>query len=225
VSTPGWDYTSGMGSPNVANLARNINGSATPKHPVLPKQPPAGSTTRPGACTPLFTDAAGDDSYPLGTSSGGNPQLDVLAGNMGISSDHKTLRVFTTIKNLSTSGATPLGGGNEYYFLWTYNATTYFADAEVDATGAVTYHDGTVAGTQYTTAHDDTGHFGSGPNGVVEVDVPLADVGSPAVGAHLTGPGAQTKVLVGTAQTGGLLEAADSGGPKYDYVVGENCAT
>jgi hypothetical protein len=31
-------------------------------------------------------------------------------------------------------------------------------------------------------------------------------------------------VLVGTAQTGGLLEAADSGGPKYDYVVGDTCA-
>lgn len=223
VSTPGWDYTSGMGSPNVTNLARNINGSATPKHPVLPTQPPAGSTTRPNACTPLFTDAAGDDSYPLGTSSGGNPQLDVLAGNMGVSADGKTLRVFTTIKNLSTASASPIGGGNEYYFLWTYNGTTYFADAEVDPTGAVTYHDGTAAGTQYTTAHDDTGHLGSGPNGVVEVDVPLANVGSPAVGAHLTGPGVQTKVLVGTAQTGGLLEAADSGGPKYDYVLGQNC--
>ncbi|HEY8300964.1 MAG TPA: S53 family peptidase [Jatrophihabitans sp.] len=225
VSTPGWDYTSGMGSPNVANLARYINGSTTPKHPVLPAQAPVGSTSRPGACTPLFTDAAGDDSYPLGTSSGGNPQLDVLAGTIDTSPDGKTLRVLTTIKNLSTSAASPAGGGNEYYSLWTYKGTTYFADAEVDATGAVTYHDGTVAGSQYTTAHTVTGHFGSGRNGVVEVDVPVADVGSPPVGAHLTAPGAQTKVLVGTAQTGGLIEAADSAGPKYDYVVGQSCGS
>lgn len=223
LSTPGWDYTSGMGSPNVATLAKNINGSVSPKNPVLPKQPSAGSTTRPNACTPLFTDAAGDDSYPLGTSSGGNPQLDVLSGNISMTSRHKTLRLLTTVKNLSTSMASPAGGGNDYYFLWTYKGTTYFADAEVDSTGAVTYGDGTVSGNQYNSAHTDTGHFGSGPNGVVEVDVPLANVGNPPLGATLTGPGAQTKVTVGTAQTGGLLEAADSGGPQYDYTVGQTC--
>jgi hypothetical protein len=198
-----------------------VNGSAAPKNPVLPKQAPAGSTTRPGPCTPLFTDAAGDDSYPLGTSTGNNPQLDVLSGN--ISTNSGKLHFRTTIKNLSTSMASPAGGGNQYYFLWTYKGTTYFADAEVDSTGAVTYHDGTVSGSQYTSAHTDTGHFGSGTNGVVRVDVPLANVGHPPAGAKLTGPGAQTKVLVGTGQTGGLIEAADSGGPKYDYTVGQTC--
>jgi pseudomonalisin len=223
VSTPGWDYTSGMGSPNVATLAKNIDGSTTPKHPVLPKQPPVSSTTRSNPCTPLFTDAAGDDSYPLGTSSGGNPQLDILHGNISYDAADHQLRVLTTIKNLSTSMASPGGGGNEYYSLWSYKGTTYFANAEVDSTGAVTYHDGTVSGSQYNTAHTVAGHFRSGPNGVIEVDVPIANVGSPPSGAILTGPGAQTKVLVGTAQTGGLIEAADSGGPKYDYVMGEHC--
>jgi subtilase family serine protease len=223
ISTPGWDYTSGMGSPNVIPLATTIDGSVTPKNPVLPKQAPAGSTTRPGPCTPLFTDPAGDDSYPLGTSSGGNPQLDVLSGNISYDAKHHQLRALTTIKNLSTTAASPAGGGNEYYLLWTYKGTTYFADAEVDSTGQVTYHDGTVSGSQYNTAHTISGHFGHGPNGVVEVDVPVADVGSPPSGATLTGPGAQTKVLVGTAQTGGLIEAADSGGPKYDYIMGQHC--
>jgi subtilase family serine protease len=36
LSTPGWDYTSGMGTPRVANLARDINGSLVPANPVLP---------------------------------------------------------------------------------------------------------------------------------------------------------------------------------------------
>ena len=36
VSTPGWDYTSGMGTPRVANLAQDINGSLAPANPVLP---------------------------------------------------------------------------------------------------------------------------------------------------------------------------------------------
>lgn len=224
VSTPGWDYTSGMGTPNVATLAKNIDGSVTPTHPVLPKQAPAGSTTRSSGCTPLFTDPAGDDSYPLGSSSGGNPQLDVLSGNISYDATTHQLRVLTTVKNLSKTMASPAGAGNEYYLLWSYKGTTYFGNAEVDSTGAVSYHDGTVSGSQYNAnAKAITGHFGSGPNGVVEVDVPVADVGSPPSGATLTGPGAQTKVLVGTSQTGGLIEAADSGGPKYDYVMGQHC--
>jgi subtilase family serine protease len=223
-STPGWDYTSGMGAPLVDDLAIGINGTERPARHILPKQPSAGSATRSKPCDPLFTDAAGDDSYPAGASSGNNPQLDILAGNMSITSNLKTLKVYTTIKNLSTSSANPAGGGNEYYLLWTYKGTNYFANAEVDSTGAVTYHDGVVAGNQYTNSNTDTGKFVTGKNGTVEVNVPLAHVGTPPKGAHLTAPGAQTRVLVGTSQTGGLIETADTGGPKYDYVVGQRCA-
>lgn len=230
TSTPGWDYTSGMGSPNVEPLARYIDGSATPKNPVLPKQAPIGSTTRSGPCVPLFTDPSGDDSYLAGSNPGGNPQLDVLSGNISLSSDGKTLRTLMTVQNLSTTGASavpggpPTGGANEYYFLWSYNGTTYFANAEVDtASGAVTYNDGTVSGNQYSNKHTDTGKLTRGANGVVEVDVPVANVGAPPVGASLTGPGAQTKVLEGSTKSGGLIEVADSGGPKYDYTMGEHC--
>ena len=223
TSAPGWDYTSGMGTPYVGALAQHIDGSTTPKNPVLPTQPSAGSTKRTNGCTPLFTDPAGDDSYPLGTSTGANPQLDVLSGNISYDAANHRLRVLTTVKNLSKNAASPAGGGNEYYLLWTYKGTTYFASAQVDSTGTVTYNDGTVSGSQYNTAHSDSGHFGNGPNGVVEVDVPVADVGSPPSGATLVGPGAQTKVLVGTGRTGGLIEAADSGGPKYDYIMAQHC--
>ena len=232
ISTPGWDYTSGMGSPDVANLATDINGSTRPTQPVLPKQPPAGSTTRSGPCVPLFTDPTGDDAYLAGSNTGGNPQLDLTSGNISLSPDGTKLRALISVNNLSTGAASaaagvPTGTANEYYLLWNYNGTTYFANAEVDSvTGAVTYGDGTVAGNQYTTAHsDDTGALTTGPSGRVEIDVPLANVGSPPTGAALTGPGAQTKVLEGTSQTGGLIEAADSGGPKYDYVVGDRCST
>ena len=150
TSTPGWDYTSGMGTPYIDDLNKFINGTNRPRNPVLPKQPPVGSSTRTNPCDPLFTDPSGDDSYPLGTSSGGNPQLDILSGNIQTSRDHKTLQLDTTIKNLTKDMATPLGGANEYYFLWSYKGTTYFANAEVDSTGAVTYHDGTVSGNSYT---------------------------------------------------------------------------
>jgi hypothetical protein len=232
ISTPGWDYTSGMGAPDVANLATDINGSTTPARPVLPTQPPASSTKRSGPCVSLFTDAAGDDAYLAGSNTGGNPQLDISAGNISLSKDGTTLRTFLSINNLSTTaasaaGGAPTGAANEYYFLWSYNGTTYFANAEVDSvTGTVTYGDGTVAGSQYTTAHsDDTGTLHTGAAGWVEIDVPLANVGAPPTGASLTGPGGQTKVLEGTSQTGGLIEEADSGGPQYDYVVGQRCGS
>ena len=230
VSTPGWDYTSGMGTPRVANLAMDITGRVTPTNPVLPHQVPAVSTRRPSSCTPLFTDGAGDDSFLIGSNSGGNPQLDVLSGNLSLTRNGRTLQAFLTVADLSTAPAevlpgVPGGAANEYYVLWTYDGTTYFANAEVDTvTGAVTYADGTVDGTSYSTAHsDDTGALTPGPNGTIRIDVPVANIGSPAAKARFTGPGAQTKVLEGTTATGGLIESVDSGGPQYDYVFGQRC--
>jgi len=50
--------------------------------------------------------------------------------------------------------------------------TTLRTEVEVDtSTGDVTYHDGTVSGNQFTTAHDDTGSFTEGPNGTAVVNV------------------------------------------------------
>ncbi len=232
ISTPGWDYVSGMGTPRVANLASDINHRITPTRTVLPRQVPAASSRRPDGCTPLFTDGTGDDSYLVGSNSGGNPQLDIVSGNLSLSRDRSTLRALLTIADLSTDPASvlpgvPAGGtANEYYFLWSYNDQTYFAGAEVDTTtGTVTYGDGTVSGSQYSTQNsDDAGQFTPGPNGVIEIDVPVAHVGSPPLHAVLSGPGAQSKVLEGTPATGGLIESADSGGPQFDYRFGQRCA-
>ncbi|MBV9485588.1 MAG: S8/S53 family peptidase [Frankiaceae bacterium] len=226
-STPGWDYQSGMGVMQVSRLARDLTGrkSLRPAFDVLPKQPKdRTSAKRANPCAPLFTDPAGDDAYigdPNGT--GGNPQLDVLAGNITYLPAKKALRTVMVIKNLSTDAANAEGGGNEYYFLWNYKGKQYFTDAEVDSVGAVTYHDGYVDGTTFTTANDDTGQFVAGKNGRVVVDVPLANIGSPAKGATLTAPAAQTRVLVGTAGTGGLIEQADGSSPGSGYVVGQRC--
>jgi hypothetical protein len=225
-STPGWDYQSGMGVMKVSALARDLTGrkKLTPAFDVLPKQPGASSAKRANACAPLFTDPAGDDAYigdPAGT--GGNPQLDVVAGNISYVPAKKSLRTVMVIKKLSTAAADAAGGGNEYYFLWNYKGKQYFTDAEVDSVGTVTYHDGTVDGTTFTTGHDDTGQFVEGKNGRVVVDVPLANIGAPKVGAKLTAPAAQTRVLIGTGPTGGLIEQADGSSPGFVYVVGQRC--
>ncbi len=228
LAGPGWDYVSGMGTPDVSHLIRDITGdtSLAPADPVLPQQPPSSSSTaRSSPCTPLFTDATGDDSYPLGLFTGNNPQLDIIGGNIDyVTHDGKpALRTVLAVKDLTRRIPHPIGGASEYYFQWTYRGTHYFTGVQVGLLGRVTYSDGTVDGTRYTSRHADTGALHPGRNGTVVVDVPLGHVGSPPKGATLTAPSAQTKVLLGTTLTGGLIEAADAASAHDDYTVGDTC--
>ena len=76
--------------------------------------------------------------------------------------------------------------------------------------------------------HTDTGSFTTGPNGIVQVVVPLANIGSPAAAAVLTQPAGQTDTEEGVpptpaGQSTALLEAVDSGGPANNYTVGSVC--
>ena len=107
--------------------------------------------------------------------------------------------------------------------MWSYNGTEYFANAQLtdlpDATP--TFDDGTVSGNSYNTVNtDDTGLFTLGNNGVVEIDVPFSNVGSPPNGTILTSPAGETDIEVGAPGEGGLLEKVDSGGPTCNYDVG-----
>ena len=70
--------------------------------------------------------------------------------------------------------------GTEYYLLWTYAGTTYYAMAYVDPTGTqVFYNDGNTSDSSLTppTSSNITGSFA---NGTLTMNVPLADVGNPA---------------------------------------------
>jgi hypothetical protein len=64
----------------------------------------------------------------------------------------------------------------------------------------------------------DTGVLTLGPNGTVEVDVPLANIGSPTVGQVLQGPTATANVRM-VLPVGGLFATIDSAGPTSDYVL------
>ena len=132
--------------------------------------------------------------------------------------------MLTTIKNLSTNQASPAGGGNEYYFPWSYKGVTYFANAEVDSTGAVTYHDGTLSGNQYTNAHTDTGKLRQRHERRRRGRRAGGERGLAAGRRHArSGRVRRPRCWSARAQTGGLIETADSGGPKYDYVMGQHC--
>jgi pseudomonalisin len=217
-ATPGYDNATGWGTPDVANLMQDLTGRLTPVHNVAPPVA-AVATPQVSGCGTLFTDGTGDDNYLLSTQ-GANPQLDITAGEMCLSSDGQTLRTILTINNLDTT--VPTGGAeNDYNFVWQFNGTEYFTQLAVEQDGTVLAYDGQAVHasleTRFQQLHVDTGTITPGPNGTVEVDVPLANVGSPGSGSVLTGPSAQSYVREGVLA--GSLEPADSAGPNADFVI------
>jgi hypothetical protein len=223
-ATPGWDNATGWGAPDVANLMKDLTGRLTPTRNVAPPAP-AAPTPQVSSGGTLFSDVAGDDSYvvqgqTLGAK-GADPQLDLLSGQMALTPDGTTLRTILTVSNLSTT--IPTGGAeNDYNFVWTFNGVQYFTQLAIEPGGAVQAYDGQVLHvsleTRFQQLHVDTGKITPGPNGTVEVDVPLANIGGPAAGQVLRQPSAQSYVREGFLA--GPLEPLDSAGPNADFLFG-----
>ena len=216
-AAPGYDNTTGWGTPEISQIMQDLTGRLTPTHNTTPAPvvtPP--STT----CGSLFTDAAGDDAYLLGNP-GDNPQLDILSGRAFLSADGQTLKTIISVNNLSA--AIPVGGGeNDYQMVFTFGGSQYFTQLAVEQTGTVLAWDGELVRvsleSKYLQEHAVTGTITPGPNGTAEVDAPISDFPGLAAGAALLRPSAATYVREGVNQ--GPLEPADSGGPTYDDVLG-----
>ncbi|HLX32151.1 MAG TPA: S53 family peptidase [Gaiellaceae bacterium] len=222
-ATPGYDNATGWGTPDVANLMQDLTGHLTPFHN---QPPPVAAKSAPdvSGCGTLFTDPAGDDDYaPEGEAieaPGSNPQLDILSGEMCLSPDGQTLRTIITVRNLTTT--VPVGGAeNDYNFVWEYDGTEYFTQLAVEEDGTVLAWDGQAIHasleTRFQQLHSDTGTITLGPDGTVEVDVPLANIGSPAPGSVLATPSAESYVREGVLA--GSLEPADSAGPYSNFLI------
>jgi hypothetical protein len=237
---PGYDFPTGWGTPNLSNLIADATGDG--KTDPVSQAKPSGSDPTPivaqppqgPACKYVFYDPSSD--APDGFSSQQDDQLDLVQGTLGLTPDDSKLRVVMKIQNLDK--AIPTGSNYlDYEFFWNYtpagasSATTYAVDVQVDSSGNVTYQDGTetVTTTSGTSNYQfnpnsssgATGTFGSGPNGEVEVDVPLADVGSPKLGDVLSGGSAYTADGV-NAQVTGLGFIADQDGPGSSYALGDS---
>jgi hypothetical protein len=209
-------------------------GYDTPLVMTTPNPPPSAGSTGPvfNACAPLFTDPSGDDSFLL--SQGTHyPQLDIVSGDMSVNGTSLVTKL--SLANLSK--AIPAGGGtNQYYVVWQYTDAAavghqYFSNVQVDQLGTVTYSDGEVVltgttrrYTKRTATTPDTGSFVTGPNGYVTVNVPLSAVGGAQLNDVLHKPDGETYVTVGSP-TGSpaSLQPLDSGGPTYDYMLGQTC--
>ncbi|MHB8296731.1 MAG: S8/S53 family peptidase [Acidimicrobiales bacterium] len=197
AATPGWDEVSGFGVMNVANFMKDATGRLTPTNPVTP--PPVPDQPVAKSCQPVFTTPYGNATDPV--TGVEDPTLDLTSGTITTSGKNLvvTLQGPQLAPTMPTSAAY---GGTDYYMLWTMlnakglnakglnakglNAkgqpTTYYAHAHVAPSGTVTYSDGTAQQYSYTDAHTDTGSFVTGK---LTINVPLANVGNPAVGTRL----------------------------------------
>jgi hypothetical protein len=203
---------------------QDLTGRLTPAKNTKPA-PVAVTTTT--TCGQLFADGSGDDSYVVQgqtlAAQGASPQLDILGGRMLLSADGQTLRTIITVRNLTTD--IPVGGvENDYNFVWILGGTTYFTQLAIEPGGVVQAYDGQLLRVslqnRYQQLHVDTGTITLGPNGTVEVDVPLANLPGVTTGTQLQRPSAASYVREGAVA--GLLEPLDSAGPSSDYVLG-NC--
>jgi subtilase family serine protease len=217
---PGYDNTTGWGTPEISQIMQDLTGRLTPAHNTLPAPVVTSPTT---TCGSLFADVAGDDNYSFGAGAppGSLPQLDILGGRVVLSPDGQTLRTILTVNNLST--AIPTGGGeNDYQVVFTFGGNQYFTQLAVEPGGVVNAYDGELVRVslenKYLQEHVVTGTIVPGPNGTAEVDAPLADFPGVTAGSTLLRPSGATYVREGVNQ--GLLEPVDSGGPTYDELLG-----
>ncbi|MFZ0665007.1 MAG: S53 family peptidase [Acidimicrobiales bacterium] len=235
IDPSGWSYTSGLGTPNLIPLALYATGnkSLTPTRDLPPKKPkdcgqPGLNACQTGGGSCSSTGALWSNPPHTATDLFGNsdPQLSLLQGNMSLSTDGSTLQVQLTVSDLTDT--VPTGAeADDWYGLWSYDGTEYFAEAQLSAVpgSAPTFGDGTVTKegteTDYDPVNtDDTGSFTLGTNGIVEIDVPLSHVGSPSPGALFTTPAGSTFISVGVPNEESLLETVDSGGPSCNYTLG-----
>ncbi|HUZ43801.1 MAG TPA: protease pro-enzyme activation domain-containing protein [Acidimicrobiales bacterium] len=195
-----------------------------------------GGTTAPTVCSngqALWTNSSPTDSYviPTGTWS----QLHLSEGDMGIGANNNLVTVLHVASYPST--IPPPGEAIDYFADFDYKGTPYFSDAQVDAAGQWSYADGNqTGGTFNITSSSLNGSVVPDANGdggaVIEVSVPLKDVGSPSPGAALTNTTGQALVFIGApgALTGGSpgsvgawLNGGGAGGPGQTYSVGGDC--
>ena len=192
-------------------------------------KPAALATFSTSSCGTLATDPVGDDNYdPEGQAAvaqpGQNPQLDLTGVAMQLSPDGQTLRIIVSVANMTTTIPTP-GVENDYNVVWAYNGTTYFAQLAVEPGGVVNAYDGQLVRASLENRYQQldvvNGSIATGPNGTAEIDVPLADIGNPPLGAILPFPTSQSYVRLGVLA--GSLQPVDATNAGLSYLFAGGC--
>lgn len=190
---------------------------------------PPHSALAAGTCAPAFEDSAADAPALPGTSIQAT-SLDIVRGDFGLTPDEGSLRTVLTISDMTAP--VPVGStAVNYISYWTFGGATRALDAVVTPTG-VTYEYGTLtfaaAGqpgstVQFTADPANSswarGTITTGPDGQVEVDMPLWAAGL-TFNDELTGVGG----LTATGPTSGATVSDQDGAPSAPsnpYSVGQ----
>jgi pseudomonalisin len=178
--TPGWDYTSGWGSLNVENFMQDVDGT----------DQAADSYTGPEAdafqvCTFKGTSPPGNATDL--SSFENDPGADLSGATISAPSA-KSITATFTVPGLS-SGIPSGSAGVNFYAMWVYKGTNYYAAAEEGQSGW-TYTSGSVTlGYSRTDTSSSAATGNNDPStGLITVTIPASEVGSPPAGALLLDP-------------------------------------
>jgi subtilase family serine protease len=200
-SGPGWDYTTGWGSMNVANFTQDVDGSTNSTKAYGGTEKPAATETE-----AVLTGPRGNATDPVDVSLGNDPSANITQATLTASA---TKGIVTTLSGPSIGALPPpdATGGLSFSVAWLLTTrgtdTVYYAQAVESPTGSWTYSSGNTGaygsgdyGYNDTTSSAATGSIDTA-TGTLTIDVPASEVGAPASGTLLLDPQAFDQVDVG----------------------------
>jgi subtilase family serine protease len=200
---PGWDYTSGLGVPDVSKLISVLVGR-------MPKLPaPATAVPGPAAvCQATVTSPAGNATDPVDVQLGNDAGLDITSATLSATST----QVVATITGPAVTAANPASGtsGRDLYVLWSSGtggaATERFLQAHFDSAGLVTVTSGSSTGQDsaysYTPSTSTAATY-TISGSTLTIRAPASELGRPTTGSRLSYPFAISQDDVGTPDAAG----------------------
>jgi pseudomonalisin len=208
----GWDYTSGLGAPDVSKLIAAI----VKRTPRLSGATALGAPT--AVCTATVTSPANNATDPLEVQLGNQPGFDLTSASL--SASRSTVAATFTGPAVSALDPPTATAGRDLYLLWSWAAAgktpvEWFLDAHVDNTGGVTVTSGRSSASaadspeQYTPSASTAATY-TLSGSTLTVRAPLSEVGSPPAGALLSYPFAVVQDDVGNPNAAGSPWAAET---------------
>jgi len=214
---PGWDYTSGLGAPDVAKLIRAILGGL----PTLSGSASAGPAKP--QCTAVLISPPNNATDPVDVQLGDDPGLDIDQATL--SARRTTVTATFTGPAVTALNPPTATAGRDLYLLWSWGPagktpTVWYLNAHFDNAGLITVSSGSStssgADQPYTyTNNPSTKATYTVKANTLTITAPLSEVGSPPPGAQLAYPFALVQEDVGnpnvaTDTWAGLGLVADS---------------
>jgi pseudomonalisin len=208
---PGWDYDTGWGALNIANFMQTVDGTTTATDAYTGAEDPAIEVT-----TAAMTGFDGSAADPATGSD--DPALDITGATLSATSS--TITATLAVPHLASGPPADAVGGDIYYVMWSYGGKVYYATANDSSSGGWTFASGNTSdGIPEDNAASKA--TGTAANGVIQINVPASEVGSPAQCSLLTVPQALDAIGEGVsgAEDVNLLGTVDSSDNYRGYSV------